>query len=116
MAINEGFLFAVSTNGKFIDIFRMIDIVDDESGFHKPEPILRVTKSVTQTWGVTYFAPVDIEASPKHKDTMFVKTKTGVLIMKFYANAVPEFIAFLNVPTSSKFDFEVSKYEVALIA
>ena len=60
MAINEGFLFTVSTNGKFVHVFSMIDIIDDESGFHNPEPIFIINKTVTYTWGAPYFAPVDI--------------------------------------------------------
>lgn len=81
VSINNGLLMATFALGKRVDIFRLEDIQTDDGGLSFAKPIFRLTSQVMRFFGIQYFAPVDAETSPYHVETLFLKTKVGLIAL-----------------------------------
>ena len=77
MSISRNLLFVTCEIGKRVDVYRLEDL-----GHPKPTPITRLTSTMMKYFGVPYFAPMECETSIYHDEVLFLKTKTGVLILQ----------------------------------
>lgn len=81
VALAEGKLFAVLEFGKRVDIFMLDDIQESTDVPRNPQPRMTIDSRVMRFFGVSYFAPVNVKVSRFHKETIFLKTKTGVMAL-----------------------------------
>jgi len=67
-----------------------------------------LNSTVMRFYNVQYFAPVSTKVSQYHDEVIFVKTKTGVMVLNINEQAFPELL--FQVKTDNiRYDFEVNQ-------
>lgn len=73
-----------------------------------------INSQVMRFFGVGYFAPVDILVSQFHPEVIFLKTKTGVMVLNINEQNFPELL--FTVPTLNiRYDYEVNDKSLLVI-
>ena len=64
-------------------------------------------------FGVPYFAPMECQTSIYHSEVLFLKTKTGVMIMQ--VDEIGIAVLLYTIPmTTSKYEMEISNDNVLI--
>ena len=112
MSISRNLLFVTFEVGKRVDVFRLEDIAA-EVGV-TPKPINSITSNVMRYFGVRYFAPMECLTSVYHSEVVFLKTKTGVMIMQVDEYGIPLLLDQIPIPTAN-YDMEISSDNILII-
>lgn len=112
VSINSGLLLVTFKIGKRVDVYRLEDVQTSEE-FKEVRPIFRINAQVMRLMGVQYFAPVDAETSPYHLETLFLKTKTGLMALSINEMGFPELL--FQIPVLRDYSYEISRDSVLII-
>lgn len=75
---------------------------------------MSLNSNIMRFFGVSYFAPVTVKVSRFHKETIFLKTKTGVMTLNINEEAIPQLL--FTVPTNNiRYDFEINQYNILIL-
>ena len=66
-----------------------------------------IDKNVMSFFRVDYFAPVNIKVSRFHKEAIFLKTKTGIMVINVNEDFLPELLYRVET-TNINYDFEIN--------
>lgn len=114
VALSKSKLFVVLEYGKRVDIFSMDDLVEDTDQPRNAVPRMVINSNIMRFFGVEYFAPVSVKVSKFHNEAIFLKTKTGVMVMNVNEDALPELLYI--IPTINiRYDFEVNHEQLLII-
>lgn len=114
VALSKSKLFVVLEYGKRVDIFSLDDIVEQTDQPRNAVPRMVLNSNNMRFFGVEYFAPVNVKVSKFHNEAIFLKTKTGVMVMNVNEDALPELLYI--IPTINiRYDFEVNHEQLLII-
>lgn len=108
MSISRNLLFVTCEIGKRVDVYRLQDLTHA-----KPQPITRLTSTMMRYHGIPYFAPMECETSIYHDEVLFLKTKTGVIVMQ--VDEIGFAIVLYTIPMqTSSYEMEISDDNVLI--
>lgn len=113
VSINSGLLMVSFKIGKRVDIYKLEDVQSTDGEFKDVRPIFRINSQVMRFLGVQYFAPVDAETSPYHLETLFLKTKTGLMALSINEMGFPELL--FQIPVLRDYSYEIARDSILII-
>jgi len=93
--------------GKRVDMFKLEDLRGASDQPRNPTPRMSLTSQLMRFFGVKYFAPVSLKVSRFHKEAIFLKTKTGIMVFNVNEDFLPELLFTVDT-VNIMYDFEVN--------
>ena len=82
----------------------MEDIYEPDEIVRPARPRMVLNSQIMRFFGVQYFAPVDLKVSRFHHEIIFLKTKTGIMVMNINEQSIP--LLLYVIPTINiRYDF-----------
>ena len=105
--IANGKLFVVLEYSKRMDIFKLEDLHESSDIPVNAKPRMTINSDYMRFFGVDYFAPVNLKVSRFHKEAIFLKTKTGIMVMNLNEDCIGQLLFKVDT-LNGVYDFQVN--------